>query len=85
MLTYNKELETIANYYKLADNFHLLKKLFYLAERSFLKTIAFKRRSTSKKVAMRMRRYQQGRLCLVQHKQGNQIVHTFLKLKDLKK
>ncbi len=85
LLTYNKELEIIANYYKLADNFHILNKLFYLAERSFLKTIAFKRRSTSKKVAMRMRRYQQGRLCLVQHKQGNQIVHTFLKLKDLKK
>ncbi|SOC02562.1 type II intron maturase [Ureibacillus xyleni] len=80
---YNLELKKFGNYYKLADNFHLLNKLLYIAEHSFIKTIAIKRRSSSKKVAISMRKHRQGHLSLVQqNKTGEQIIHTFLKLKD---
>lgn len=85
LLLYNKELENFAKFYKLADNIHQLNKLFYIAERSFLKTVATKKKSTSKRIAVRMSQYQQGRLCYVQQtKHGEQLVHTFLKLTDLK-
>lgn len=84
--TYNAELRGIANYYKLASNYHHLDKLFYLAESSFIKTIANKRRSTSMKVASSMRTYKQGVLSLVRRdKQGNIRLHEFVKLKDLPK
>ncbi len=84
--TYNAELRRIANYYKLANNYHHIDKLFYLAESSFIKTIANKRRSTSMKVASSMRTHKQGVLCLVRKdKQGNEKLHQFVKLKDLPK
>ncbi|KIL75481.1 reverse transcriptase/maturase family protein [Bacillus badius] len=84
--TYNTELRGIANYYKLADNYHYLGKLFYLAESSFIKTIANKRKSTSRKVANSMRTHKQGGVCLVRRDQhGNEKPHPFLKLKDLPK
>src|SRR5699024_9185277 len=60
LYTYNAELRGIANYYKLANNYHHLDKLFHLAESSFIKTIANKRRSTSMKVATSMRSHKQG-------------------------
>ncbi|MDQ0214552.1 group II intron reverse transcriptase/maturase [Oikeobacillus pervagus] len=83
---YNAELIGIANYYKLANNYHHLDKLFYLAESSFIKTIANKRRSTSMKVASSMRTYKQGVLCLARKdRQGNERLHQFVKLKDLPK
>lgn len=50
MNIFNFELKEIANYYELADNYHHLNKLFHLAKSSYIKTIANKRRSTSKKV-----------------------------------
>ncbi|MFD1705577.1 reverse transcriptase domain-containing protein [Siminovitchia sediminis] len=84
--TYNAELRGIANYYKLANNYHHLDKLFYLAESSFIKTIANKRRSTSMKVASSMRTHKQGVLSLVRKdKHGNEKLHQFVKLKDLPK
>lgn len=84
--TYNAELRGIANFYKLANNYHHLDKLFYLAESSFIKTIANKRRSTSRKVAYSMRTHKQGVLCLVRKdKHGNEKLHQFVKLKDLPK
>ncbi|WP_020059968.1 reverse transcriptase/maturase family protein [Bacillus sp. 123MFChir2] len=84
--TYNAELRGIANYYKLANNYHHLDKMFYLAESSFIKTIANKRRSTSMKVATSMRTHKQGVLCLARKdKQGNERLHQFVKLKDLPK
>lgn len=84
--TYNAELRGIANYYKLANNYHHLDKLFYLAESSFIKTIANKRRSTSMKVASSMRTHKQGVLSLVRkNKDGNEKLHQFVKLKDLPK
>lgn len=86
LMTYNAELRGIANYYKLANNYHHLDKLFYLAESSFIKTIANKRRSTSRKVATSMRKHQQGRICLVRQKsEGEQVLHAFVKLKDMPK
>lgn len=86
MYTYNAELRGIANYYKLANNYHHLDKLFYLAEGSFIKTIANKRRSTSMKVATSMRTHKQGVLCLVRKdKFGNEKLHQFVKLKDMPK
>lgn len=79
--TYNSELRKIADYYKLADNFHELRRLFYLAESSFIKTIACKRKSTSMKVVKSMRTHKQGALCLVKkNEQGNETLHSFLKL-----
>ena len=84
--TYNAELRGIANYYKLANNYHHIDKLFYLAESSFIKTIANKRRSTSMKVASSMRTHKQGVLCLVRKdKQDIEKLHQFVKLKDLPK
>lgn len=84
--TYNAELRGIANYYKLANNYHHLDKLFYLAESSFIKTIANKRRSTSMKVASSMRTHKQGVLSLVRKdKHGNEKLHQFVKLKELPK
>lgn len=86
LYTYNAELRGIANYYKLANNYHHLDKLFYLAESSFIKTIANKRRSTSMKVASSMRTHKQGVLCLTRKdKNGNEKLHQFVKLKDLPK
>lgn len=83
---YNAELRGIANYYKLANNYHHLDRLFYLAESSFIKTIAHKRRSTSRKVAKSMRTHKQGALCLVKIDQhGNERLFQFVKLKDLPK
>lgn len=86
LMTYNAELRGIANYYKLANNYHHLDRLFYLAESSFIKTMANKRRSTSGKVANSMRKHKQGVLCLVRYdKKGNEIPHQFVRLKDLPK
>ncbi len=86
VMTYNAELRGVANYYKLANNYHHLDKLFYLAESSFIKTMANKRRSTSAKVANSMRKHKQGVLCLVRHdKKGNKILHQFVRLKDVPK
>lgn len=86
MYTYNAELRGIANYYKLANNYHHLDKLFYLAESSFIKTIANKRKCTSMKVASTMRTHKQGVLCLTRKdKHGNERLHQFVKLKDLPK
>jgi group II intron reverse transcriptase/maturase len=86
LYTYNAELRGIANYYKLANNYHHLDKLFYLAESSFIKTIANKRKSTSMKVASSMRTHKQGVLCLIRKdKNGNEKLHQFVKLKDLPK
>lgn len=86
LYTYNAELRGIANYYKLANNYHHLDKLFYLAESSYIKTIANKRRSTSMKVASSMRTHKQGVLCLVRKdKHGNDKLHQFVKLKDMPK
>lgn len=86
LCTYNAELRGIANYYKLANNYHHLDKLFYLAESSFIKTIANKRRSTSMKVATSMRTHKQGVLCLVRKDQhNNEKLYQFVKLKDLPK
>jgi group II intron reverse transcriptase/maturase len=86
LYTHNAELRGIANYYKLANNYHHLDRLFYLAESSFIKTIANKRRNTSMKVASSMRTHKQGVLCLVRKdKHGNDKLHQFVKLKDLPK
>jgi retron-type reverse transcriptase len=79
--TYNTELCKIAHYYKLATNYHHLERLFYLAEGSFIKTIASKRRSTAKKVALSMRIHRQGRLCLIG--EDNRL-YSFVRLKDVK-
>ena len=86
LMTYNAELRGFANYYNMANNYHHLDRLLYLAESSFIKTLANKRRSTSMKVAMSMRKHQQGRLSLAhQNSRGEQIFHAFVKLKDMPK
>src|SRR5690625_2267114 len=48
--------------------------------------MANKRRSTSAKVANSMRKHKQGVLCLVRYdKKGNEIIHQFVRLKDMPK
>lgn len=86
LFTYNAELRKIATYYKLANNYHHLRRLFFLAESSFIKTLANKRRSTSMEVVKSMRKYKQGALCLMERDQfGNETLHSFVKLKDVPK
>lgn len=65
---YNQELIEIANYYRFANNYPHLGKLFYLAEGSFIKTIAQKRKITFKKATIWLR---------------NQKQSAIVKLKDL--
>lgn len=81
LYTYNAELCKMADYYSLASNYYHINKLFYLAERSFIKTLAKKRRSSSTKVSVSLRRHKQGVLTLVSERQGR--VHHFVKLKDV--
>ncbi|GAE30214.1 group II intron reverse transcriptase/maturase [Halalkalibacter hemicellulosilyticus] len=81
---FNAELLRMTSYYKLASNRSLLRQLYYYAEGSFVKTIACKRRSTSRKVALKMRRNSQGRLMIWdKQKDGTEVGYTFLKLRDL--
>jgi len=86
LYTYNTQLRGIANYYKLANNYHHLDPLFYLAEGSFVKTLANKRRSTSSKVFSSLKRHIQGELCLLtKNKDGKVKTHKLVKLKHLPK
>lgn len=83
---FNTELREFANFYTLADNYYHLKRLFYLAEGSFIKTIANKRKSTYKKVVTSLRTHKQGVLCLAnKDSKGTQTLQIFLKLKDIPK
>ncbi|GGE75698.1 group II intron reverse transcriptase/maturase [Priestia taiwanensis] len=79
--TYHAELQKIAHYYRLATNYHHLQRLFSLAESSFIKTIASKRKSTCRKVVLRMRIHKKGQLCLVGEDNS---LHSFIQLKDVK-
>ena len=80
---YNRELRNIVSYYSLACNQYQLKKLFYLAESSFIKTIAYKRRTTSKKAIKSMRKHKQGYLTIIhKHKPGHFISESFIKWKE---
>lgn len=85
MTIYNRELKQIAIYYRLANNFHHLRKLFALAERSFLKTVAQKRKCSTKEVRHKMKNDEQGRLTVVKKlKTGNKMYNTFVQFNDLK-
>lgn len=80
---YNAELKKVAIYYKLANNWQELDKLFSLAKGSFIKTIALKRKSSSSKVSRRMSSYKQGELCVkVREENGNERLYPFVKLKQ---
>jgi group II intron reverse transcriptase/maturase len=86
LYTYNAELRGFANYYQLANNYHHLDRLFHIAEYSFLKTLANKRKSTVAKVASSLRSHVQGELCLlVGNKTGKKIPHKLVRLKHLPK
>jgi group II intron reverse transcriptase/maturase len=84
MNVYNSELAGFANYYKLADNHRYLSGMFFIAESSFLKTIARKRKSTLMKVMLSMKKLEQGRLCIsYKNKEGKTINRRFIKLIDI--
>lgn len=84
LMTYNQELGRIAKDYKWADNYSCLNRLFYLAERSFIQTLANKRKSTKRKVLVSLRTYSQGGLYLWHNDQHNrEKVSRFIQLKDL--
>ncbi|WP_102026880.1 hypothetical protein [Salirhabdus sp. Marseille-P4669] len=81
---YNNELKDFARLFTNSDSIHLLHKLFKLAEKSFIQTIALKRKSTASKVAKQLRKPRQGRLTIV-HKDddNNKKHHVFIMVKDL--
>lgn len=72
---YNRELSLFAGQYKLATDFHRLRPVLYLAQRSLLQTIARKRNSTPKKIKKRLARQQTGHIRLI----------TYPRLKKLSK
>lgn len=83
---YNGELRRFAGYYRLAENFHHLEKLFYIAEGSLIKTIACKRSSTCAKTARSMRVYKQGTLALAEKDAcGVKEILPFIKFSNLLK
>lgn len=64
--TYNEELISFANHYLLAANFNDIEKIVHLAESSFLKTLAFKYKTSSKQIAFFMKQQNlHGRVGLV--------------------
>jgi group II intron reverse transcriptase/maturase len=82
LLSYNAEMRGIANYYALANNAKRgLQKAIFLAESSFLATLANKHNSSIEKEATRLR---QGRdLCItIQTKGGKRRRYTLFKLRD---
>lgn len=83
---YNKELGTFAYYYRLADNFHEITPLYYLAKKSLLKTIAQKRKMSVTAVYKRLFIEQKGTLYLrTENKRGEIAGAVFLSLPQLKK
>jgi group II intron reverse transcriptase/maturase len=83
---YNTELRGFANYYKLANNYHHLDRLFHIAQYSFLKTLAYKRKSTLGKVAKELSGHIQGEQCLlVGNRKGEKTPHKLIRLKHLPK
>jgi group II intron reverse transcriptase/maturase len=86
LYTYNAELRGFANYYQLANNYHHIDRLFHIAQTSFLKTLANKRKSTVTKVATSLRSHIQGELSLkVGNKSGEKVPHKLVRLKHLPK
>jgi group II intron reverse transcriptase/maturase len=82
--TYNSELRGFGNYYKLADNFCYAYKLFYLAESSFIKTLARKRKSTYAKVMSSLISKEQNELNIeFKDKNGKTKMRRFLRAKHI--
>ena len=82
LLAYNAEMRGIANYYALANNAKRdLHKLMFLAESSFLATLANKHDMSIGKIASKLR---QGRdLCVTTHtKEGKSRRYTLFKLRN---
>lgn len=85
MRIYNRELLSVAKYYRLVNNFSNLGRLFYLAESSFLKTIANKKRSTVKRTGKRLRKHNQGLLTVKDNQvAGRTEFLSFIRLKDVR-
>lgn len=84
IMMYNDELLRIATVYARTKNFHLLYKLRYLAEKSFILTIAKKRKMTYSQTVKRLRRKQQGKLTVTnEHIQNQGQPITFVRWQDL--
>jgi RNA-directed DNA polymerase len=84
LLAYNAEMRGIANYYALANNAKgALRKLMYIAESSFLATLANKHKRSMSQIASKLR---QGRdLCVTTFtKEGKAKRYTLFKLRDWK-
>jgi retron-type reverse transcriptase len=84
LLAYNAEMRGIANYYAMANEAKGgLKKLMYIAESSFLATLANKHNSSTTKVASKLRH---GRdfMITTDTKEGKQRRYTLFKLRDWK-
>lgn len=81
---YNAELRAISYYYKLADSNYQLRRLFYLAQASFLMTIAKKRRTTVSQVARNLKKHKQGMYCLSCYdRDGNKQLYSLIKFDEM--
>lgn len=86
LAVYNRELLAFTRYYCLADNFHAIKPLYYLAKKSMLKTIAQKR-STSVKTVLEKLMVERNHTLYLRHgdHHGRPELYPFISLKALKK
>lgn len=83
LLIYNRELKIFTKKYMNACNFHYLIRLYDLAESSFVKTLAFKRKCSTKKVRISLKKYNDGKLTLRSNNNGN--VFSFITYNDMKR
>src|SRR5699024_7613864 len=83
LLIYNRELKKITEKYMDTCNFHCLMRLYNLAESSFVKTLAFKRKCSTKKVRISLKKYNDGKLTLRSKINGN--VFSFITYNDMKR
>jgi RNA-directed DNA polymerase len=82
LLAYNAEMRGIANYYALATGAKTsLKKLIYIAETSFLKTLAGKHQSSVNKMAAK-HRHGRDLVVTTTTKEGKQRRYTLFKLRS---
>lgn len=81
---FNKELIQMAERYYFVDNFYVLDKIHYFAKSSLIKTIASKRKTTSKKVTLELKKNPYHRLGIYTKKNGKDSWYGFISFKELR-
>ncbi|GAA0294835.1 hypothetical protein GGQ92_000718 [Gracilibacillus halotolerans] len=81
---YNKELTSMAEKFFFIDNFYVFDKIRYFAKSSLIKTIACKRRSTSKKVTISLKNNEHQTLGVFYEKNGSRCWYGFITYRELR-